>query len=75
MDDYECPKCTRKAITVKYHERRTLKPPPVWVMEYRCPRGHKWNRVMNPVNEKNRCNLEVIAIGLDALAKSWLPLT
>lgn len=46
MDDYECPKCTRKAITVKYHERWRLKPPPVWVMEYRCPRGHKWIRVM-----------------------------
>ena len=52
MDDYECPKCTREAITLKYHERWRLKPPPVWVMEYRCPRGHKWNRVMSPNQAK-----------------------
>ncbi len=48
MDDYECPKCKRKAVTVKYRERRRLKTPPVWMMEYRCPRGHKWKRVMSP---------------------------
>jgi hypothetical protein len=27
MDDSECPKCKRKAVTVKYRERRRLKPP------------------------------------------------
>ena len=48
MDDYECPKCKRKAVTVKYRERRRLKTLPVWLMEYRWPRGHKWNRVMSP---------------------------
>jgi len=54
MDDYECPKCKRKAVTVKYHERRRLKAPHIWMMEYRCPGGHKWNRAMSPVKTNER---------------------
>jgi hypothetical protein len=54
MDDSECPKCKRKAVTVKYRERRRLKTLPVWVMEYRCPCGHKWIRVMESGKRKKQ---------------------
>lgn len=46
MDDYQCPKCKLKAVSVKYRERRSKNTVSKWVMEYRCPGGHKWTRLM-----------------------------
>jgi hypothetical protein len=54
MDNYECPKCKRKAVTVKYREQRRLKAAPKWLMEYRCPDGHKWIRAMDSGNAKKQ---------------------
>lgn len=46
MDDYDCPKCKRKAVAVKYRERHRLEIAPKRVMDYRCPGGHKWIRAL-----------------------------
>jgi hypothetical protein len=52
MDDYACPRCKRRATTVRYRERQKVKAASEWIMEYRCPRGHKWFRVMDPGRPK-----------------------
>jgi hypothetical protein len=48
VDDYKCPKCGRKALSVKYRERKGVEVHLRWVKEYRCPGGHKWKRPMLP---------------------------
>jgi hypothetical protein len=51
-DDYACPRW--KAVTVRYRERRKLKAASEWIMEYRCPRGHKWFHVMDPGKQQKK---------------------
>lgn len=48
MDEYKCPKCGRKATAVKYRERDRVNLHLRWILEYRCPRGHKWKRTLLP---------------------------
>ena len=48
VDEYKCPKCRRKALSVRFRETRARKLHRRWIREYRCPRGHKWKRPMLP---------------------------